>query len=62
MVDYSLCPAEPDARARGEAQLSYEEVGRLLAMRVGSIGPTRSRYLDRLRRDDGLRALQAASH
>jgi RNA polymerase sigma factor (sigma-70 family) len=42
-------------------ELSYEEVGRLLAMRVGSIGPTRARSLDRLRRDDGLRALQAAS-
>jgi RNA polymerase sigma factor (sigma-70 family) len=41
-------------------ELSYEEVGRRLAMPVGSIGPTRARCLDRLRRDLRLRALQAA--
>jgi len=40
--------------------LSYDEVGRLLAMPVGSIGPTRARSLDRLRRSTKLRALQAA--
>jgi RNA polymerase sigma factor (sigma-70 family) len=40
--------------------LSYEQVGRLLAMPIGSIGPTRARSLDRLRRDERLRALQAA--
>jgi len=39
--------------------LSYEEVGRRLAMPIGSIGPTRARCLDRLRRSDGLRALAA---
>jgi RNA polymerase sigma factor (sigma-70 family) len=42
-------------------ELSYEEVGRLLTMPVGSIGPTRARSLDRLRRDEQLRALQAAA-
>jgi RNA polymerase sigma factor (sigma-70 family) len=41
-------------------ELSYEEVGRRLAMPVGSIGPTRARCLDRLSRDRRLRALQAA--
>jgi RNA polymerase sigma factor (sigma-70 family) len=41
-------------------ELSYEEVGRLLVMPVGSIGPTRARSLDRLRGDGELRALQAA--
>ena len=41
-------------------ELSYEEVGRRLAMPVGSIGPTRARSLDRLRRSSTLQALQAA--
>jgi RNA polymerase sigma factor (sigma-70 family) len=41
-------------------ELSYEEVGRLLAMPIGSIGPTRARSLDRLRRSTKLRELQAA--
>jgi RNA polymerase sigma factor (sigma-70 family) len=41
-------------------ELSYEEVGRLLSMPVGSIGPTRARSLDRLRRDGALQALHAA--
>ena len=41
-------------------ELSYEEVGRRLAMPVGSIGPTRARCLDRLRGDLRLRALRAA--
>jgi RNA polymerase sigma factor (sigma-70 family) len=40
--------------------LSYEEVGRRLAMPVGSIGPIRARSLDRLRRSSKLRALQGA--
>lgn len=40
--------------------LSYEEVGRRLSMPVGSIGPTRVRSLERLRRSNELRALQAA--
>ena len=43
-----------------QPELSYEEVGRLLVMPVGSIGPTRARSLDRLRGDGELRALQAA--
>ena len=42
-------------------ELSYEEVGRLLSMPVGSIGPTRARSLDRLRRSSSLRALQGAT-
>jgi RNA polymerase sigma factor (sigma-70 family) len=41
-------------------ELSYEDVGRMLAMPIGSIGPTRARSLDRLRRSSKLRALQAA--
>jgi RNA polymerase sigma factor (sigma-70 family) len=40
-------------------QLSYEEVARRLAMPVGSVGPTRARSLDRLRRSTRLLALQA---
>ena len=40
-------------------QLSYEEVARRLAIPVGSIGPTRARSLDRLRRSSRLRALAA---
>ena len=39
-------------------ELSYEEVGRRLAMPIGSIGPTRARALDRLRRSSRLQALQ----
>jgi RNA polymerase sigma factor (sigma-70 family) len=41
-------------------ELSYEEVGRMLAMPIGSIGPTRARSLDRLRRSTKLRELHAA--
>jgi RNA polymerase sigma factor (sigma-70 family) len=41
-------------------ELSYGEVGRMLAMPIGSIGPTRARSLDRLRRSSRLRALHAA--
>ena len=44
-----------------QPELSYEEVGQRLGMPVGSIGPTRARSLVRLRGDDGLRALHAAS-
>ena len=40
--------------------LSYEEVGRMLAMPIGSIGPTRARALDRLARSRELQALHAA--
>jgi RNA polymerase sigma factor (sigma-70 family) len=41
-------------------ELSYEEVGRMLDMPIGSIGPTRARALDRLSRSNELRALHAA--
>ena len=41
-------------------ELSYEEVGRMLEMPIGSIGPTRARALDRLRRSPELQALHAA--
>jgi RNA polymerase sigma factor (sigma-70 family) len=41
-------------------ELSYKEVGRLLAMPVGSIGPTRARSLERLRRSRQMLALRAA--
>jgi DNA-directed RNA polymerase specialized sigma24 family protein len=34
--------------------ISYEDVAVMLAIPVGSIGPTRSRCLDRLRRDAAL--------
>ncbi|MDQ3997992.1 MAG: sigma-70 family RNA polymerase sigma factor, partial [Gemmatimonadota bacterium] len=40
-----------------QPELSYEDVGRLLAMPVGSIGPTRARSLDRLRQSTKLQAL-----
>jgi len=43
-----------------EPELSYEEVGRRLDMPIGSIGPTRARSLDRLRRSKQLQALRAA--
>jgi RNA polymerase sigma factor (sigma-70 family) len=39
---------------------SYQVVSEELAMPVGSIGPTRARSLDRLRRAGRLQALQAA--
>ena len=41
-------------------ELSYEEIGRMLGMPIGSIGPTRARALDRLRQSTELRALHAA--
>jgi RNA polymerase sigma factor (sigma-70 family) len=43
-----------------QPELSYEEVGRMLGMPIGSIGPTRARALDRLRDSTELRALRAA--
>jgi RNA polymerase sigma factor (sigma-70 family) len=41
-------------------ELSYEQVARHLSMPIGSIGPTRGRSLDRLRRCSELQGLQAA--
>jgi RNA polymerase sigma factor (sigma-70 family) len=41
-------------------ELSYEEVGRMLDMPIGSIGPTRARALNRLRDSSELSALHAA--
>ncbi len=40
--------------------LTYEAIGRQLGMPVGSIGPTRARYLDKLRATPSIRALLAA--
>jgi RNA polymerase sigma factor (sigma-70 family) len=40
-------------------ELSYEEVARRLSMPIGSIGPTRVRSLERLRKSSELRALHA---
>jgi RNA polymerase sigma factor (sigma-70 family) len=40
---------------------SYEEVGAVLDMPIGSIGPTRARCLERLRRDESIVRLRAAS-
>ena len=42
--------------------LTYEAIGRQLGMPVGSIGPTRARYLDKLRATPSIRALLAAEH
>jgi RNA polymerase sigma factor (sigma-70 family) len=42
-------------------ELSYEDVSRQLAMPIGSIGPTRARSLERMRRTGRLQALQAAA-
>jgi RNA polymerase sigma factor (sigma-70 family) len=39
--------------------MSYEQVGRVLGMPVGSIGPTRQRSISRLQRSSRLRALHA---
>jgi len=38
----------------GEAEPSYADIGRTLKMPVGSIGPTRGRVLERLRRQEPL--------
>jgi RNA polymerase sigma factor (sigma-70 family) len=43
-----------------EPQPSYAEVARALDMPIGSIGPTRARALERLRRDDRLTSVTAA--
>jgi RNA polymerase sigma factor (sigma-70 family) len=39
---------------------SYEQIGTALGMPVGAIGPTRSRCLDKLRRQPALRGLEPA--
>ena len=41
--------------------LPYAEIGARLGMPVGSIGPTRSRYLDKIRRYPAIAALIAAA-
>jgi RNA polymerase sigma factor (sigma-70 family) len=43
-----------------ETQPSYSEIGRVLRMPVGSIGPTRGRVLARLRSDEQVAELAAA--
>ena len=40
----------------------YAEIGARLGIPVGSIGPKRSRYLDKLRRDPAISALINAAH
>jgi RNA polymerase sigma factor (sigma-70 family) len=42
-----------------EEEPSYEEIGAALGMRIGSIGPTRQRCLERLRRHLDLAELEA---
>jgi len=44
-----------------EADTSYADVGRALRMPIGSIGPTRGRVLERLRRREPLAHLMAAA-
>jgi DNA-directed RNA polymerase specialized sigma24 family protein len=39
----------------GERRLTYQEISRILAMPVGSIGPTRARGLARLRDTEAVR-------
>jgi RNA polymerase sigma factor (sigma-70 family) len=55
---------EPDRRLLSlvfsDPPLSYAEIGAILDMPIGSIGPTRQRCLDRLRRHPALAALLAA--
>lgn len=48
------------ATLAAQPTLRYEQLGELLEMPTGSIGPTRARGLVRLRGDRGLRALMAA--
>jgi RNA polymerase sigma factor (sigma-70 family) len=43
------------------SELSYSDIGRALRMPVGSIGPTRGRVLERLRRCGGVAGLAAAA-
>lgn len=45
----------------GEVERSYADIGRALAMPVGSIGPTRARVLDRLRAREPLVGLAEAA-
>ena len=45
----------------GERQLSYREISRILAIPVGSIGPTRARSLARLRATAAVREYVRAS-
>jgi RNA polymerase sigma factor (sigma-70 family) len=44
-----------------ESEPSYAEIGRTLGMPVGSIGPTRARVLERLRRQADVARLAAAA-
>lgn len=51
---FSRLPERDQALLRmlvGDPMPSYEEIGAALDMRVGSIGPTRARCLERLRRE-----------
>jgi DNA-directed RNA polymerase specialized sigma24 family protein len=41
--------------------VSYTEIGATLGIRIGSIGPTRRRCLDRLRRHPAIAALAEAA-
>jgi RNA polymerase sigma factor (sigma-70 family) len=45
----------------GEEPVSYAEAGRVLRMPLGSVGPTRGRVLDRLRRQAPVASLAAAA-
>jgi RNA polymerase sigma factor (sigma-70 family) len=54
---YCDLPAEGQAMLRAlctDPPLSYEQIGQLLNMPHGSIGPTRQRYIERLRRSPHL--------
>jgi RNA polymerase sigma factor (sigma-70 family) len=59
------CLADRDrsllAQLYAVAEPSYAEIGRRLEMPVGSIGPTRARVLERLRRHEPLATLAAAA-
>lgn len=60
---FSRLPARDQALLRllaADPAPSYEEVGAALEMPVGSIGPTRARCLERLRRAADLRLLAAS--
>jgi RNA polymerase sigma factor (sigma-70 family) len=45
----------------GDEGRSYADIGRTLRMPIGSIGPTRGRVLERLRRHESLAGLAAAA-
>jgi RNA polymerase sigma factor (sigma-70 family) len=54
---YCELPAEGQAMLRAlcaDPPLTYEQIGQLLSMPHGSIGPTRQRYIERLRRSPHL--------